>query len=178
MIDGVVGRLGELDRGLGDVTIAPTFALLRQDRAGVDAAVTAAITLPTGGRHDYLRDGFTLSPSIALGRSGRRIRVAAQLGYTARPASTLGATTIDDELFARIGAATPIAPRLELAAGASVATSAASPSAARAYAELLGSLSAQLTERAQLFTVGGLGVQDGFGAPDWRALGGVRYELP
>jgi hypothetical protein len=175
MVPGIAAELGELGTGLGDLAVAPKLIVLAQERHGVDAAVVASFTLPTGTARDYVREGFTLSPSIVLGRRDGRVRLAAELGYALRPTTEMGASVVDDELFAHAGGAVGLHSRVELAATVSFATSASDPSTGHNYIEVVAGPTAQLGAHATAFAAGGFGLQDGFGTPDWRALAGVRF---
>jgi len=149
--------------------------LLEQNPSVIDLAFVAAVTLPTGAAHDYLREGFTASPSLVVGHRFSEVYVAGELGYTARGTTMLGASTIDDEIFARIGTAYAVSERVDVAASVAFATAAAHPLRDASYLELLGGPTVRISSHASVFALGGAGLQDGFGAPDWRMLAGARY---
>jgi hypothetical protein len=176
MVEGVVGELGELGGGIGDVAVSPKIALLTQEVSAFDLAVLATVTLPTGKADEYLREGFTFAPAIAAGWRGQRVRVAGEVGYLVRGATRIGSTTIDDEVFARGGAAVAI-DRVEVGATVSFATRVQGAMSGYQYLEVVGGPSVRVGESTTAFAAGGVGLDDAFGTPDWRALAGVRYEL-
>ena len=83
---------------------------------------------------------------------------------------------IDDEWFVRAGIVVDVKPYLDLALTVAFATTANPDAMTRqSYSEVVGGPSVRVGERVAAFAAAGRGVQDGCGAPDWRALAGVRY---
>jgi outer membrane protein OmpA-like peptidoglycan-associated protein len=167
--------------GLGDVRVVPKLQLLAPPRGrGVGLAVALGATLPTGTEDNYFGDeGGTLAPElIASARVDDRLRFGANLGYRARRKNSAFDLEINDEIYAHIGAGYRATPELELLATFSLATAAASPlaSADEIFSELRGGASFRVG-RGSLFAALGLGTTKGFGAPDWRVVSGVRFEL-
>jgi hypothetical protein len=138
--------------------------------------VVATVTMPTGKADDYLREGFTFAPAVAAGWRGERVRVAGEVGYLARGATRIGTMTIDDEVFARGGVAVTI-DRVEIGASMSFATPVQGEMLGYQYLELVGGPSVRVGDKTTAFAAGGIGLDDAFGTPDWRALAGIRYEL-
>src|SRR5207244_2975466 len=136
-VPGVAGPLTGLSGGLGDIGLSPKLALTRADRVGVDVAVIAALTLPTG-RDDYRGDkGVTLTPAVALSRAIGAVRVAGNLGWRIREASRLGNLRVDDELVTELGLGVRLTDVVGADLGLSAATAAAEPfdSANQTHAE-------------------------------------------
>ncbi|MEZ4403984.1 MAG: OmpA family protein [Kofleriaceae bacterium] len=178
MVPGVIGTLtGVGGVGLGDLRLTPKFQLLRQAHEKVDLTLVPALVLPTGRGTNYRGDdGPSFAPYLALSRREARFRWALDLGYAFRHKTGVGNLIVDDELRLRAGAAVAVAAPVELAATVSVATAAADPFGdfARNHLEVIGGPTVDLGERWQVFAAGGVGLQPGYGTPDWRALAGVR----
>ncbi|MCE9575974.1 MAG: tandem-95 repeat protein, partial [Deltaproteobacteria bacterium] len=175
---GVTGMLPALGHvGLGDLRIEPRFAVMHQADRGLDLALGVAVTLPTGQHDDYRGDeGATLAPALLLGRKFGAVRIAGELGYFARKQTSVGGLTINDELFARLGAQLAVGDALAFDATLSTATAVASPFGefARNHVELIGGPELAFGGRWVAFAAAGAGLKDGYGTPDWRALAGVR----
>jgi len=159
-----VSELGALGSGTGDFRIEPKVQLVR---GVVDVSVIGAVTVPTGRAVDYRGDdGVTFSPTVALGLRRDAWRFAAVAGYRVRPEARLGNLTVDDEAFGKLAAGFVFWPsRGELVASLSATTS--------NYLEVIAGPTMQLGG-ATVFAAGGVGLESGYGTPDWRALAGVR----
>jgi uncharacterized protein (TIGR03382 family) len=178
MVPGVVGTLGDVGGvGLGDLRLSPKLRLLRQGHEGVDVALVPELTLPTGAGENYRGDdGASFAPYLALSRRHARVRWALDLGYAFRRQTGVGGLVVDDELRAKAGVGVQVVRRVELAATVSAATAAKAPfdDFARNHLEVVGGPVASLRGGWQLFGAGGVGLRQGYGTPDWRALAGVR----
>jgi hypothetical protein len=171
MVTGVTSDLAPLGGGLGDVAVTPKLVLATQEITGVDLAVAGTLTLPTGTARDYLREGFTFAPAVVVGRRGEHLRFAGELGYTLRPRTEVGGVAIDDEVYAKAGAAWRTG-RTELGLTGSFATPTGGDHAR--YLELVGGPTVSV-RTVDVFAAGGLGIDNGVGTPDWRMLAGIRY---
>jgi outer membrane protein OmpA-like peptidoglycan-associated protein len=122
------------------------------------------------------------APELIASRAFGAIRLSTNLGYRARPQAELAGLVIDDELLARIGAGYRLGerggPPLELDLTVSAATSASDPFSAFNLdaLEVVGGASYQINRALQGVAAAGLGIQEGFGTPDWRLVLGVRYQ--
>ena len=175
---GVDGMLASISgAGLGDLRLAPKLAVLRQARAGLDLAVLASLTLPTGGQQDYRGErSVSLAPELAASRAHGRWRVAANLGYRARRNTTLLDLEVTDELFGVLALGRRLAQPLEVSAALTWATAARSPLASDNQDHLEALLGASWDAGPlQLTGLGGLGASSGFGTPDWRVVVGARF---
>ena len=179
MVPGVIGMLSDVGGvGLGDLRVSPKIRLLRQAHEGLDLSIIPALVLPTAGGTDYRGDdSVSFAPSLALSRDHGRVRWAIDLGYAFRRHTSVGNLTVDDELRARAGVGVELVDQVELAATVSAATAADDPFAdfARDHLELVAGPEATLARRWRLFAAGGVGLRDGYGTPDWRALAGLRF---
>jgi len=161
--------------GLGDLRIAPKALVLGGAGAQLHVAVIAALTVPAGSAHGYLREaGPAFAPEVAVSGTWNGLRGGANLGYVVRKRVDDAGLLVDDEAFARIAVGYRIAGN-EVALSGSVATPVSSPEKNQVALQALlgasrgfGSLTA--------FVAGGIGLDNGFGVPDWRALAGVRYD--
>jgi outer membrane protein OmpA-like peptidoglycan-associated protein len=178
-IPGVASMLASISgAGLGDLRLAPKFGLLRSASHGVDLAILPAVTVPTAGRSDYRgENGVSFSPELIVSRSVRRTRIAANLGYRVRPNASLLNLAVEDELFATVAAGRAVATTIEIDLGASLATAAKSPVSSdnQDHLEALAGISWDAPGPLLLTLIGGLGLNEGFGTPDWRGVLAVRF---
>jgi uncharacterized protein (TIGR03382 family) len=180
MVGGVSGMLPSIAGvGLGDLRIAPKIGVLAVARHGVDVAVIPGFTLPTAGGESYRgEDGLTFSPEVAVSRASGAVRTSLNLGYRMRSETTVADLVIDDELFGEVAGGYGLgAIPLELDLGLSVATAAASPfgDANADHVEVRAGGSYDIPGPLVLSLIGGAGIREGFGTPDWRAVVGVRF---
>jgi large repetitive protein len=162
--------------GLGDLRIMPKVTVLRRGRTAV--AVMATLGLPTSTLDDYGgNDGLSISPALAVSNGGTvGLRLAANVGYRTRSSAQALDLAVDDEVYARAGLGYAFASSLELDATLDLATAAEDVFGAfnRNHAELRGGASYDITSAVRLFGAAGMGLAEGFGTPDWRALAGLR----
>lgn len=174
----VEGMLASISgAGLGDVRLVPKLALLTSARHGVDVAILASLTIPTGGGDDYRGEGnLSLAPELAVSRGGGGWRGAVNLGYRARANTELLDLEVGDELFGAVAVARQLGEQVEGAAGFSWATAALSPLSSdnQDHAELQLGLTVE-TGPLALSAIGGAGLSRGFGTPDWRAVLAARF---
>jgi cysteine-rich repeat protein len=173
----------ESTAGLGDVSIHPKLQVLFTRSHGVDLAIIPAFTVPSRGSESYFGDvTLTFAPMIALSRRIDRIGLGANFGYRLRANTpeVLGLRVVD-EAFARLGASYRLNSDAEkpLDVGLSVDLSTAAADFFgifnRNYAETLLGANYQVTSDWNLFGGGGVGLNPGFGTPDWRVLAGLRF---
>ncbi|WP_428261769.1 OmpA family protein [Haliangium sp.] len=169
--------------GLGDIRLLPKVQLKSLERYGVHLAVMPALTLPTGKDDSYIGDGsLGFAPEVIASRVFGAIRVSGNLGYRTRPNTGVGNLSVRDELFTHLGAgyrfdADGGGLPLEVDLTVSGATAAAAPFGDSNYShlELRGGVSYRVTDSIVGIGAGGVGIQEGFGTPAWRALIGVRW---
>lgn len=171
---GVQGAPASIDSfGFADITAIPKLQLLR---GKVALALGVAVSLPSATSADYFGNkGVAVSPQLALSGTGRRFRAALNLGYTARKRQVVADLDVDDELYGHVGVGFKLTPELELMGTFGLATLAKAPLRPynNNYSEAKLGLGYAVSKRVQLFAAGGFGTSEGFGTPDWRALGGV-----
>ncbi|MCG8419240.1 MAG: OmpA family protein [Proteobacteria bacterium] len=173
----------ESSAGLGDITVSPKIQLLRTSFIGFDLAVIPAITLPTAMSDSYFGESALIfTPELALSRRFGPASLAANLGYRTRPDSRqILNLELPDELFARIAGGyrfgAESAHPVDLGLSLSLASAAADPFASfnHNYTEALLGSNIKVTGPLNVFAGFGLGLRAGFGTPDWRALGGIRF---
>lgn len=163
---------------VGDLRIAPKI-VLRGSRNGIDVSVVPAFTVPTAFGGAYAgEESFAFAPYLAVSGRVPTLRLAANLGFLARPHSRLGDDKLGDELTASFGAAHRLeaAPiELDLTAFLALPVNSSPPQTARMYVELMGGMTYQLTDSLSAFVGVGRGITDGIGSPGWRGLVGIRF---
>lgn len=163
---------------VGDLRIAPKI-VLRGSPHGINVSVVPAFTVPTAFGGAYAGEqSFAFAPYLAVSGQVQTLRLAANLGFLARPHSRLGDDELGDELNASLGAAHRLeaAPiELDLTALIALPVSSSPPQTARMYVELMGGMTYQLTDSLSAFAGVGRGITDGIGSPGWRGLVGIRF---
>ena len=172
--------------GVGSIRLAPKLRLLTQDAQGIGLAILANVILPSAKTDSYLgRDTLVVSPELLVSRNfANAIRVAINVGYRVNEISNLAALasangaialSAEDELFARAGVGV-IFDRVEVDLTLSMATSAKDPFGLdnQNHLETIGGVTYNAANDLQLFAAAGLGLQPGYGTPQYRAIGGVR----
>ncbi len=169
--------------GVSDVRFAPKLRLYGGGLSRVHVALIATATLPTGSAGGYLRDtGPSVAPELAVGAITDRLRIGVNAGVLLRKKTQIDNLVVGDEVFARGGVALPIGgslydPPAELDLAAMLSTSTSSfATPAQTAAEVMLGASVRLPGGVRFFVAGGLGLDNGFGTPDWRAIGGVRVQ--
>jgi CSLREA domain-containing protein len=174
---GISGMLAPLSSGFGDVSLSPKLAVLRQSESGVAVAFVGGLTLPTG-HGDYRGErGMTFVPTVAVSRSFAELTLAGNLGWRIREQVEMADLWVDDELVAELGAAYQIDPVAGIELGWSGATSAAMPFGPnnQNHSELRGGATFRFGDALMIEAIVGVGLQHGFGTPDWRGVLAVRY---
>ena len=182
MVDGVMGLDGLASAGAGDVRLAPKLLLVGGGRSRVHVAVIPAATVPVGSAEGFFREaGPTLAPELVIS-AGYQLRASLNAGYRYRATKVeIADLVVGDEIFARggIGArlgGTPEDPTAEVALTGSFAMAAKNGQANERSIEALGGGSVRVTRGVRVFAAGGVGLDRGFGTPDFRALAGVRVQ--
>ena len=165
--------------GLGDVRVATKVALVRGDR--MQLALVPALVVPLGSASGYLREaGVTFVPAVAVSATRGRIRGAANVGYVVRSRVETAGLVIDDEALARAGIGARIGRPADPLGELWWSTSLAAPPRDRASNQIAVEMLVGGTWRASpavaVFAAAGLGLDNGFGTPDWRGLAGVRVD--
>jgi outer membrane protein OmpA-like peptidoglycan-associated protein len=172
MLDSIAGA------GFGDLRLAAKLGLWRASRIGVDVAWMMAVTLPSGGGVDYRgEDGVAIAPELLISRALGANRFTANVGYRARPNVSLLNLRVTDELFGSVGGGRRVTKAVEVDVGLSFATAASSPIAQdnQDHIEALAGVSWETPSALLLSLMGGAGLQEGFGTPDWRVVLAVRF---
>lgn len=179
-----IGVSGDLNSsGFGDLELAPKISLLDADRFGIDLALLAGITLPTGDPTAFAGDdGPTVTPEIAVSRRHGALRWGLNLGARLRNETRIGDDNLGSELISRAGLALghtfgePLAHRrFELATTVCHTPASGSSPTATAATELFAGLTADVLSGLQAFAGAGTGLSAGAGAPDHRVALGLRY---
>ena len=97
--------------GPGDVRLGVKLVLAEAEAVGVDLAFAPRISFPSGDPASYRGDGFvTASPGLVVGRSGERVRGAAEVGLRLREGARVGNLEVGQQLFYRAAAAYRLIP--------------------------------------------------------------------
>jgi outer membrane protein OmpA-like peptidoglycan-associated protein len=164
----------DIDAALGDVSVTPKFMLLR---GNLPVALSAKLTLPTASSDNFVGSSdFSISPMLAASFSHNRWRTALNVGYRTRDDSQFLDLAVSDEMFAALGLAYGWGNGSEVAATLSAAVGADNPfdKANQNYAESMLGYRRFLTPDVSWFMGVGRGLSEGFGAPDWRGVVGLR----
>lgn len=172
--------VGSIDSfALGDLRVAPKLGLLRQSRHGISLAIIPGFSVPTATTTDFAGEsGMTFAPELVVSRRFGAVRVGGNLGLRIRDDQMLADLDVDNEAFLRVGAGYRI-DKLELGVTTSVATATNNlfDRTNQRHWELLGGAQYDVRDSVVAFGAFGLGLEQGFGTPDWRALLGVRYHI-
>ena len=178
-----VSQLSDLGQtGVGSPRIVPKVRLLNQAEHGVDIAFMPTFVTPSLQSRKYFgQDSWSFEPEMALSRNFGSIVAIGNFGYRVRREETFLNLEVDDEVFARLG----LGVRLDALGGPPLGidlTLAGATSAEkfltrgnRDYGEILGGVRYQISRPLLAFAGGGVGVNRGFGTPDWRAFAGLRW---
>jgi MYXO-CTERM domain-containing protein len=169
--------------GLGDLRLVPKMTLMSQHEVGLHVGLSIGFTLPTSTSDDYFGDkAATFTPEVLVARSfNNGLRLGANVGMVSRKRTQIIDLVVDDELTARVGAGYRLSanggPPLELDVTYAMATSMSEVGDVfnRNYGEVKFGGAYDIRGPLILFAASGIGVAEGFGTPDWRALAGVRF---
>jgi hypothetical protein len=124
-------------------------------------------------------NGATFAPALAFSYSRDALRTSVNVGYRIKPRVQVAGLVSDDEAFARLGVGYRIGSPYKPAAEVWWSTSFAAPFDAhqnQLAIEMMLGAGRRLSALVGVFAAGGVGLENGFGTPDWRALAGVRIE--
>jgi len=170
--------------GLGDVHTMAKLSLWQSDTkqspGGTAMALVVDAQLPTGNQDDFQGEGLRIEPRLVLdGVIPRSLRLSGQVGYLVRAKNELLGTQVDDTLAVGLGVDLPL-------------------NAAQTW-HVIGETEAKITVLAKHITWseipleavfggryysasgvmlelgGGVGINHGYGTPDYRLLAGVSY---
>jgi outer membrane protein OmpA-like peptidoglycan-associated protein len=178
---------GLASAGLGDLRLETKILLysLRLGGGGrIGFALAGGVSLPTGDAHSFLGQGGVVGrPRLVIeGRSpSDRFALAVDVGAVLRGERKLVDLSIGDQLSYGVAARVRLWRGLEALGEFGGVVGVASGAATRAVdapAELTLGLRVRTRFGLAISAAGGLGVTRGYGAPDGRALVGLRYESP
>lgn len=160
--------------GLGDLRLVGKAKLAGDAR--YQLALLAAFTAPAGSGRGFLREaGVTFAPALALSITQGRVRGALNVGYLARPSTETAGLHSDDEGFARIALGVAASERVEVFASLSAASPLSDVKPNQVSLEALGGVGLSISPTLGAFVAGGVGLDNGYGTPDWRVVAGVRF---
>lgn len=167
--------------GMGDPRYMVKYQFANQTEDSVNVAVGTALTMPLlVTDRDYLgENGMTFSPYLALSRNySSPWRWAANVGLKFRENTEMLDLQVKDEAFARLGMSYGVGSG-EFSSTLSVSTSASDVLVDNTtYSEAMVGYSRAYESGWSSFVGAGTGVNQGFGAPDWRVFTGMRFQSP
>jgi outer membrane protein OmpA-like peptidoglycan-associated protein len=181
-----IGMGGDLSSfGLGDLRLIPKLRLLEAAKHGVNLSIIPAVILPTstsGDDNDYFGEPRTsFAPELAISRAFGAVRVAGNVGYRTRKLVRVANLEVNDEIFAHLGAGYRFGEGGGLPLEVDVTLAAATRAndflgdSSNNYVELHSALQYLFARPLLGFLAGGIGLNEGFGAPDFRVLLGARF---
>jgi hypothetical protein len=182
----------ELDRatplgtfGLGDIAVRPKIRILRQlDGAPLDIALLMALTVPTGQSTDYFgAPGGTFAPGIAASRTWGDIRAAVNVLHRFRDTTRVLSLEVGNELLYRAALSYRFVLLVDrptdvgLSVAGAAATNGARPDGSTSHRaiEALVDVQHKVWGPFDVFFGAGAGLVSGFGVPDFRLFGGLRF---
>lgn len=164
--------------GLGDLRFLGKAKLVGD--AHYQVSLLAALTVPGGSGRGFLREaGVTFAPALAVSLTRGRFRGGLNVGYLLRKDVDTAGLTSADEGFARAGLAITVgemhAPVIELFTALSASSPLADADRNQVAVELFAGATRRFSSTVDAFIGGGVGLDNGFGTPDWRALAGLRF---
>ena len=173
---GITSNANLSTAAIGDIWLVGRAQILNQKKHEVDLGVRLALSFPTASGSTYTGDTFLIGePTLLVGRRFGKLRTLFNIGYRIRKHQDGAGLIVDDELFAKIGAAHPVGP-VDVEAAFRTATGADDLYGRynRNHNEL--TLGARKTFGSELIAFGaaGLGLTDAYGTPDFRIIAGVR----
>jgi len=160
--------------GLGDARLVAKVLLARTEM--LQLAIVPTLTVPAGSAKGYLReDGITFAPALAVSGARDRFRAALNVGYRLKPRVEVAGLVSDDEAFGRAGVGARFG-KAEAWVSVSIAMPVKDVSSNKTAIESMFGGAYGVSERVGVFAGAGIGLDNGFGVPDWRALAGMRFD--
>ena len=177
---GSITGLPTLSSGdVGDPRLLVKYQLDEQDGDNVNVAIGAVATIPRElSESDYLGgNSATLTPYLAASERIGSWRWAANMGVKIQENSKIVDLEVTDEAFVRLG----LAKSWDVN---EIGVSLTGTSSARdmfsnntSYSEAMASYSRRYDNGLSSFVGTGIGLNEGFGSPDWRVFLGMRLDL-
>ncbi len=168
--------VGELRRsGVGTPLVRARVGLLREaDGALVDLAAEVDAGLPLGRREALLGDGrWSVTPRLAVGMRFERLRVSLEAGTRLRERVRVGTHSVGSEVPFALGVT-----NVDGALRGELSVRAAAPLTGGALwsGEVLAGARYLVSERFEVFAMGGPGLGVAPGVPAFRVLAGVGFD--
>ena len=176
--------------GFGDVRVQPKLRLIKAKDAGIDVAVYAPLTIPSGGKAQYFGEqDMTGGPALAISKEfSVGTRLALNGGYVfgpkIKPYGLDNEPTRDDKFFWKFGVGHRFKKHSKVPLGLALSVGGAMNTAGKPFdraddypLEMLASAELDVYKEAQLFAGGGFALVKGDTAPDVRVFGGLRFYI-
>ncbi|WP_090490685.1 OmpA family protein [Myxococcus virescens] len=161
--------------GVGDLRLMPKVRLLSTD-SGIHLAVTAPLTLPTGGGSKFLgSDTVTFQPRFVAEWATTAVRLLANVGFNVRREERLRNLRVGNEFAYAVGAEVPLTQALTAQATLAGALGLKETSAEERPMEALAALKYRFTPGLAAHVGAGPGLSRGYGTPSFRVLAGVAW---
>ena len=164
--------------GLGDVALMAKYQLMeKEEHKPFDLALGLNLAVPTSSG-DYMGgDHPSLTPYVAASRWLGSFEIAANVGVRLRENRQVANLRVRDEFFTRLGASYGWGKN-ELQASFSHSSALSNFTKDNTtYAEVMGGYARNFAPGWKGFVALGSGLNDAYGAPDWRAVGGIRFSF-
>lgn len=167
---------------LGDLQLHLKVRALHLRHFGLGAMGSLAVPTATGGARGYAGlSSVAFLPRLLLEGRGRYVRGALNAGLLLRPEAQAGDMTLSHELTYALALGVRPHARVELLGEVRGGTALLAPfqTQERSPAEAGGAVALLLERQGLVLSAGGsAGIVNGYGAPTWRVLAGLRYERP
>ncbi|MFP2957253.1 OmpA family protein [Myxococcus sp. 1LA] len=161
--------------GVGDLRLVPKVRLLSTD-SGIHLAVTAPLTLPSGGGSKFLgSDSVTFQPRFVAEWATAAVRLLANVGFNVRREEQLRNLRVGNEFAYAVGAEVPLTQKLTAQATLAGALGLKETSSEERPMEALAALKYRFTEGLAAHVGAGPGLTRGYGTPSFRVLAGVAW---
>ncbi len=171
--------LGSLSSaGIGDIAINAKASLFDSVQM-INVALGVEATLPTGGSDGYFgHDQVTITPELLASFHLERLRFVLNLGWTILPEDKVQIATVQDEISLKVAGAFEINEKIEVGLSLQLATLTEDvfSDGATTYSEAVGGASYRFHKNFLGFLGVGAGLSNGIGSPDFRVLGGLRFD--
>ena len=193
---GFAPQLSQRGDGLGDAYLGTRIRILGKDDSLIQLAVQGTLNINTASLADdnnFYRGGPDSKPYLgghpevlATFNIGERIHLSANLGYRIRENGQIANLQLGDELTYGLGGIFEVINnKLDVIVEGYGRTGLADGTGSNGFAkreespiEVLGGVKYHHKDGLSVGAGGGLGVQRGYGAPDFRVFGMLAYTMP
>jgi len=171
------GDLNDTGFGIGDIRLVPRYRLFGNSTSGIVIAALMDARLPTGVRSDFQGGEFRVEPRVAVDLPLLEHWLGFYAGWTFRPSDEQVGLSVDDTFNLGVSAALALTPQWTLIPELNSTMSLVGGGVRyeEIPTELLVAARVSPANDWMVQFGGGVGLVPGFGAPDFRLLGGFSY---